>query len=519
MGLLAAVAPLWAGRYLPLVDLPQHLHLISVLHRLEDPTTLYPSVFAARGELTPYLGYYHLVSLLHWLLPLDAANRVFFTAWVAGLPLALAFFLSSLRRPTWPALLAVPFAYGDSFAWGFVNFSSSIPLTFLTLGLFVRAVTDVPRRRKWAALLAVSLCAVLLFHVQAFVFLGVGLPLLLLTTLAPEDRLPRREGDGWLDARLRPRLWALGGVVPGVGLFVLWFGGRLGAPAEVAPGEPWKAWGPMFSEQNLSWKTPAQNLRELPQVLANMLPGGQDRWALYAVAAVAAAALLAWAFARLTGRAPPSSEGPVERLRVVALAALALALFFLLPFDIRGYIYYLNTRYAHLAAPLLVAALPILPRRWRTGFTFAAAACALVLAVPLVQAFRAFGAEMAEVVRVADHAGDKPRVMGLVYDPRSRVVNHPVFLHAAAQVARERGGLANFSFALTPHSPLRYQGAPPPTFPSEWRPQELSWERHAQAYDHLLVRGRHPAQLFGARLGTEVHLVAQEGRVFLLRRR
>src|SRR5438445_13844906 len=86
--LLVAVVPLWVTRHLPMVDLPQHLHLISVLHRLDDASTLYPRLFEARGELNPYLGYYHAVSWLNWLLPLEAANKVFLTAYVAGLPLS-----------------------------------------------------------------------------------------------------------------------------------------------------------------------------------------------------------------------------------------------------------------------------------------------------------------------------------------------------------------------------------------------------------------------------------------------
>ena len=84
--LLLAVVPLWSSQALPLVDLPQHLHLISVLHRLDDASTLYPSVFARRPELTPYLGYYYTVSALHWLMPIEAANRVFLSAYVVGLP-------------------------------------------------------------------------------------------------------------------------------------------------------------------------------------------------------------------------------------------------------------------------------------------------------------------------------------------------------------------------------------------------------------------------------------------------
>ena len=151
LALLAGVAPLWCARQLPMVDLPQHLHLISVLHRLDDPTTLYPQVFAARAELTPYLGYYYPVSLLSWIVPLELANRLFLSAMVLGLPLATAFLLRSLGRPRWPAVLTLPFAYGDSFGWGFVNSSASFVLALLCAGLFVRALTDDSSAGAWAA--------------------------------------------------------------------------------------------------------------------------------------------------------------------------------------------------------------------------------------------------------------------------------------------------------------------------------------------------------------------------------
>ena len=48
LALLAGVAPLFCARQLPMVDLPQHLHLISVLHRLDDPPRSTREVFAAR---------------------------------------------------------------------------------------------------------------------------------------------------------------------------------------------------------------------------------------------------------------------------------------------------------------------------------------------------------------------------------------------------------------------------------------------------------------------------------------
>jgi hypothetical protein len=508
--LVAGALPLWLARHLPMVDLPQHLHLISVLHRLNDPGTLYPQLFTARGELTPYLGYYHLVSGLNWLLPLPLANKAFLTTYVVGLPLSLAFLLKSLGRSPWPALLALPFAYGDSFAWGFVNYCSALPLAFFACGLFVRALVDVPARRRWAGWLAVCLVAVLLFHVQAYAFCGLALPFLLFTTRVPSDEKGLK---GWV----KPRLLAVLGTLPSIGLFLVWVVGRLGQPAAVEAGAPWKAWGPMLSPQNLSFKSFEQNLNELIPLLANQLRDGSDRWAVYAALALAALATGAALF-RVGGAHQASGERGLERFRMLGLSVIALALYFALPFDIRGYMYYLSSRFAHLAAALAVCAVPMLSAKVERVFYVAAAAAALLVCVPLSRGFRAFSDEAAALDELAELTSPKPMVMGLIYNSGSRVVTHPVFLHAAAFLARERGGAANFSFALTPHSPLRYRGTPPPTFPSEWRPDQFRYEVQGSAYDHFLVRGPSPERIFGQRLMGELQLAARARDFWLVRR-
>ncbi len=233
------------------------------------------------------------------------------------------------------------------------------------------------------------------------------------------------------------------------------------------------------------------------------------------------AAVLIIALAALVVGALRLSSAPRQRpeLRMVGLAALAALAFFALPFDIRGYMYYLNTRYAHLLAALVVCCVPVLGEVWSRRFLFLSGAAALVLALPLVSAFRAFDTESKALTELSRLAGPRPRVMGLLYSTGSRAVTHPVYLHAAAVVARERGGLTNFSFALTPHSPLMYRGAPPPTFPSEWRPNEMRWEQHGRAYDHFVLRGPRPEQVFGPLLQTELYVAGQAGDFFLVRRR
>ncbi len=512
--LLCGVAPLWMSQALPLVDLPQHLHLISVLHRINDASTLYPEVFARRPELTPYLGYYYVVATLNWFFPLELANRIFLSAYVAGLPLSLAFLLRTFKRPTWPALLALPFAYGDSFAWGFINYCASLPLAVMTCAFFVRAIEDQPRRRYWAGWLAAMLVLVLLFHVQSFAWLGVALPFLLFTTPAPE-------GKTW-----KARVPALLGVVPGVVMFILWVGLRVGQPAEVAPGQPWKSWGPMLSKENLAWKTLDQNLGEFV-TYANgdfsfPILGGlaaDDQRVIKLVFFIALAATLIALLRFFSKDRQRQEEGPIARWRIAGLAALAFILYVSLPFDIRGYMYYLNTRYAHLLAALLVCSVPVISEIWARRFLYVSAASALVLMLPLGSAFRAFDEESKSLTELARFAADKPRVMGLIYDTRSRAVTHPVYLHASTVIARERGGLTNFSFALTPHSPLMYQGAPPPTFPSEWRPDQMRWEEQGRYYDHFVVRGPRPEQIFGQLLQDQLYIAGQSGNFFLVRRR
>lgn len=548
LALICGVAPLWVTHSLPLVDLPQHLHLISVLHRLDDTSTLYPEVFARRPVLTPYLGYYYAVSALNWLMPLELANTVFLSLYVAGLPLSLAFLLLSLKRPTWPALLAIPFAYGDSFGWGFVNFCSALPLAFLTCGLFVRAIEDELRRRAWALGLSVSLVAVLLFHVQVFAYLALALPVLLVLTPAPEG--PR----SW-----RGRLPALLGVVPAVVLFFAWVGLRVGQPTEIAPDQPWKSRGPMLSPQNLSWKSFDINRDEFLPMLGNLVPDGSDQLAVRLALGLALVAIVAGVFMRNPKRAwgagllaafmviavlggrhfspgfglallglfvalstvsnAQGTEGPVAQYRLPGLAALGVLLYFALPFDVHGYMYYLNTRYAHLAAALLVICVPVCSATWAKRLVWVGVALAVITALPLGKAFRAFGEDEKSLEQLATAATPKARVMGLVFNTMSAASTHPVFLHASTVIARLRGGLTNFSFALTPHSPLMYRAEAPPTFASEWHPEQMNWQTQGRFYDHFVVRGVHPRQLFGALLQQgEVKIVAQGGDWFLVRR-
>jgi hypothetical protein len=477
LALCACVAPVWATEALPMVDLPQHLHLISVLHRLGDPSTLYPAFFDARPGFTPYLGYYYAVSALNWLLPLLAANRVFLTLVLLGLPLSAAFLLRSLGRQTWPALLTIPFGYGDNFAWGFINYLAAVPLALLTAGLFIRAIT-FSSRKMWAGALAVSLLLVLAFHVQLFLWLAGALPLLLLLTCPPEGY------RCWT-----ARAWALGGVVPAVALSLLWVYGRLSKAPDIAYGQPWKAWGPMFSAQNVNYKSFDTNKAELLSSLANMLRSQEDADTVKVLLLFAAVSLVVAWVTRHRGRGRW-----FESIRLPMLLAYTLALFFLLPFDIRGFVYSMNPRYASLCATLFVC-VPSWPFRFQRFFMAVATLMAVVFGVRLTAAFVKFDAEHEPLRQMTQLMPRKARVMGLMFQVQSEIFRHPLYLHAAAELALASTGVSHFSFASTPHSPLMFKEEPPPTFASEWDPSAFNWSDHGFYYDAFLLRGISPPQL------------------------
>jgi hypothetical protein len=85
------------------------------------------------------------------------------------------------------------------------------------------------------------------------------------------------------------------------------------------------------------------------------------------------------------------------------------------------------------------------------------------------------------------------RLLGLIYDRGSAVVRLPAYLHAHAYYQARRGGLAAYSFAELPKSPVRYRpGLEPPPFPPrfEWTPEAFDPGRHGKYFDYFLVRTR-----------------------------
>jgi hypothetical protein len=311
------------------------------------------------------------------------------------------------------------------------------------------------------------------------------------------------------------RIRAVVAVLPATLMFASYSIGRLGEKPDIAPGEPWKAWGPIFSAANLSFYPWKDNWNKLSELLANGFRDGDEKHIVTLLLILGAAALvgaLVWKPVEPWGK-------PQERARGPLLALVALGMFLFLPFDIRGYIYYVNYRFAELFALLLVAALPFpshaqVRNIWIAGAVF----INLWYGSMLQRNFAQFEFEASSIDTVSAKVGAKPKIMALSYDTSSKVATHPVYLHFACYPAMEHGGMTSFSFASTPHSPIAYQGALPPAPPSEWRADQFDYPAYGNYYDHYLVRGPAPANYVFRGHQSEVQVAGQSGAFTLYRR-
>ncbi len=492
VSLVATVVPLWSAHYLPFVDIPQHLYLINVLGHLNDPATLYPDVFKARGEITPYLGYYETVRLFALVMDVFHANALFLTLAAIAAPLSVGLLSRRLGGSFWIGILACPLFYGDNLYWGFINYCAALPLVLFAIVLFLGVLEDRPGPRFGREVgLALLLVAVQLTHVQAFVYAAVVLPLLLLMT--PSDR-----------AR---RIRAVAAAGPAVALFAVWSLGRLGEQPDIAPGEPWKAWGPILSSANLSFYPWNQNLNQLTSLLTDGFRDNSDRQVIPMLGAIGLAALVLGVVASGRRKRPF-----IAVLRGPMLAVVALAMFLFMPFDVRGYMYYVNYRFAELFALVLIASLPFPSNPWAgRGLAVAGMLVCVWYGSVLTAHFVRFQHEAEALDPIIAATGERPRIMALSFDTGSAVVTHPVYLHSASYAALAHGGMTSFSFASTAHSPLAYRGKPPPAPRSEWRASDFDYAAYGKFYDHYLVRGRVSAAAVFRGRQAEVKEAARSG--------
>ncbi|MEO7795061.1 MAG: hypothetical protein ABIV06_09835, partial [Thermoanaerobaculia bacterium] len=458
--LLDGAAPFWAGAYLPLVDLPQHLALARILGAPHDAAAGFDHFFRLQVGPSPYWGYLAPVWLLAKLMPLELASRIFLSLWAVVLPLSIGRLLRALGRDWRWAAFSLPLIWNSHLFWGFTALLASMPLYFYTVAIAIERFDLGPPDRRTDLRLGGLALAVFLCHVQGFLLLVASL--LLLSLL---------QGGG-----VRRHARRLIFLVPALALFGLFFASQVAGDEPMSPLHAMHR--PRYSQVTgpdaWDFESPGVTLSRLPERIWGAYTDGSDdaigaAWILLLIVGLI--------FARGAGEA--GRERSPASFRGELLCLLALGCYLCLPYELAGQPYF-NTRYPVFAALLAPVFLTQPATGRRRALCAAAAALGFVAHLNAAWKFAAFQRETEGFDAVLARIPAGRRVLGLVFDRGERdLFRLGPHLHFPAYYVARQGGDAGFTFAGLPAQPVRYRPEGQALHPDEWKPWEFDWEEMA----------------------------------------
>lgn len=477
----SVAAPLVLAAYLPFVDYPQHLATVAAIHRAGDPA--FGDFFTLEYGRSPYLLFYLASHLFAFVLDVESATRLATVIGVAGLPLALAAYLHAHGRPALFGALASGIALNAWVFWGFVNYALGVTVAIAALAALAEAIRAPSFGRL--SLFGVLALATFYAHPQMYAWLAAAA---LVQTLAAVPALGlRRTFDG---------AWrALLAALPSAAAVWIW----LARSGFIASGEASdrNELARQVAGEVARFAPPEETLRRwLSHSFAMYRDGSGERLAVIFLGVVLLLVILravetrapleASRFGNLPSR-PPATVAPE------LVFALTVAAYFFAPVA-----YKLVEPISHRFLPVALALLAVLgpgELRRRRGAGWLAGLALLFLSVQTARvhlaAFERTDSEMGEVDEVLARTEPGKRLLGLIYDRGSEVVALPIYLHAHQYYPARIGGLAAYSFAELPKSPIRYRaGLEPPPFPPrfEWTPEAFEADRYTPFFDYVLVR-------------------------------
>lgn len=443
--------PALVFRYLPMTDLPQHEAVLSILLHLDDPGFGFGPFYERHLTASPYLFPYGIAAFFTLFMPVSDAFHVLAFLSVLALPLGMLAVALAQRRQVWPVLFAFVFAYDRAFFWGFINLKLGIGAGLVAIAAAL--VEPESRTSKVVAQMATLVAA--FTHPY-----GLALPLAFVVIHAVL-------GGGW--RVLRPSV-----LLPGLACTALW---AITGSQAMAYDEPIS---PSLSERILTFH-------------AQVLGGYQDATEaalLVAVSVGIAIAILARGKERLW-------QDPRDRA-FACLFAINLLLYLTLP-QATATAKFVHFRHAALAMVMtLPLAMPDSSRARDLGPVLAVS-IAIFATVNAWVHLAAFDAEARSFDAVRGRIPDASKVVMLAYDPHGEVMRTAPYLHFAAHVQAEKGGLLAITFprlfwnlpvrfredALVPRTPVRF----------EWHPGDYDYLTFGYFYDFVLVRRPGPAVL------------------------
>ena len=477
-----SLLPVWGVRYLPLLDMPQHLSVIHILHYFDDPAFNYQQYLELEPMLTTYLVYYYGADLLAYVMSVESASKVFISLYILGLPLSVIYALRVFGRNPWLGLLAFPLAFSYPFYMGFISYCLSIPLLIAGLGLWESLLRRPTRRR----MILVGLHGPLLFFTHSLTFM-LMMCIVVLLLLFHEIRRPR--------LLLKRAMLAL----PGLGFFGIWFMKQFaGGAGPAGMHERTLMLGGTSAFFGASYRAVSTKLHKLPQNLTTNLTGEAEDWILvYWLLIVFAFFLVGLRLARSgePGETAASSgaepRGWFYRSRLEIIVWGFFGLYFIVPMSISG-VWAISPRIPILCALLLILLLHLpAVNKWLKLAFIPVVLLGCASGLNTYVHFLAFQKEVGPLWKVIAPLDNGKKVFSLMYNRSSDYVSKAAYLHFACYYMLEKGGMTSFSFVRNPAVPIRQinpEAFPYPSEGGEWHPERFRFEVHGESYDYFIVR-------------------------------
>lgn len=159
------VSLIWAFRFLPLYDYPIWLYEVHLMRELSQPW--FSMVYEVVSAPVPNLGLVGIVWVLSFVVPLEAAGKIFLTLCVIGMPWAFWYcarrIAGNVETPV--ACFGFPFAF-NIFFFGGQAFLFGFAVLLFVIGFFFPKLNAL-KTRDWAVL---SILFLILYFVHAIAF-------------------------------------------------------------------------------------------------------------------------------------------------------------------------------------------------------------------------------------------------------------------------------------------------------------------------------------------------------------
>jgi hypothetical protein len=457
---VATVLPIWIAKYLPLLDLPNHLTAVAIWHYHDDPKWDFARFYDLNLVPLPYWAHYYTVHLLTYVTrSVETANKIFLTAYALALPAGTWALARRFGRSPWLALFAFPLVWNFNLGDGFIAYCAG----FAAVPPALVVVDRHAREPTWERALAVAAVGTLtyFFHLLAYVLFLVCAGMVVLAqrrALSPK----------LLAARALPVLSCAG-----IGLWALRRANDMNFHRVTGAG------------RQLIYDPVVDRLAQIPDRLINLLPGAADEWLL--LVAVACWLALAVTAAHTAGGGDGGAvEGEPRRWGAELCCAAALALYLATPRSMQRPFYWHMINGRFVVAIALFAALLVRGRidGWRRLLLAPLVVATVCYCVALSGAFREFNRHAAGFDEVVAQIPRDKQVLTLILRPMGdSTVNVSAFNQFPSYVQLRHGGYNFYNFAEG--FPLRYRvhlPAPP------WsHADEFDWALQSQPYDYFLT--------------------------------